>query len=33
MLAQAYAFKYQQKLTQLVLGGTFYSTSEKNKAG
>ena len=31
VLAQAYAFKYQQNLTHLVLGGTFYSTSEMNK--
>jgi proline iminopeptidase len=31
VLAQAYAFKYQQNLTHLVLGGTFYSTTEMNK--
>lgn len=31
VLAQAYAFKYQQHLTHLILGGTFYSTSEMNK--
>ena len=31
VLAQAYAFKYQQNLTHLVLGSTFYSTSEMNK--
>ncbi len=31
VLAQAYAFKYQQNLTHLVLGGTFYSTAEMNK--
>jgi len=31
VLAQAYAFKYQQNLTHLVLGGTFYSTREMNK--
>lgn len=31
VLAQAYAFKYQQNLTHLVLGGTFYSSSEMNK--
>ncbi|HET9365472.1 MAG TPA: proline iminopeptidase-family hydrolase [Candidatus Angelobacter sp.] len=31
VLAQAYAFKYQQNLTHLILGGTFYSTSEMNK--
>jgi proline iminopeptidase len=31
VLAQAYAFKYQNNLTHLVLGGTFYSTSEMNK--
>jgi proline iminopeptidase len=31
VLAQAYAFKYQQNLMHLVLGGTFYSTSEMNK--
>src|SRR5690242_19570276 len=31
VLAQAYAFKYQQYLTHLILGGTFYSTSEMNK--
>jgi len=31
VLAQAYAFKYQQNLTHLVLGGTFYSTVEMNK--
>ncbi|HEX4605799.1 MAG TPA: proline iminopeptidase-family hydrolase [Candidatus Angelobacter sp.] len=31
VLAQAYAFKYQQNLTRLVLGGTFYSTSEMNR--
>jgi len=32
VLAQAYAFKYQQNLTHLILGGTFYSTAEMNKA-
>src|SRR5579859_4699430 len=31
VLAQAYAFKYQQNLTHLILGGTFSSTSEFNK--
>jgi proline iminopeptidase len=31
VLAQAYAFKYQEHLTHLILGGTFYSTSEMNK--
>jgi proline iminopeptidase len=31
VLAQAYAFKYQRNLTHLILGGTFYSTSEMNK--
>jgi proline iminopeptidase len=31
VLAQAYAFKYQQHLTHLILGGTFYSTTEMNK--
>src|SRR5512140_3564460 len=31
VLAQAYAFKYQQKLTYLILGGTIYSTIEINK--
>ncbi len=31
VLAQAYAFKYQQNLTHLILGSTFYSTSEMNK--
>jgi len=31
VIAQAYAFKYQQHLTHLVLGGTFYSTTEMNK--
>ena len=31
VLAQAYAFKYQQNLTHLILGGTFYSTTEINK--
>jgi proline iminopeptidase len=31
ILAQAYAFKYQQNLTHLILGGTFYSTTEMNK--
>jgi proline iminopeptidase len=31
VLAQAYAFKYQQNLTHLILGGTFYSTTEMNK--
>jgi proline iminopeptidase len=31
VLAQAYAFKYPQNLTHLVLGSTFYSTSEMNK--
>lgn len=31
VLAQAYAFKYQQNLTHLILGGAFYSTSEMNK--
>lgn len=31
VLAQAYAFKYQRYLTHLILGGTFYSTSEMNK--
>jgi proline iminopeptidase len=31
VLAQAYAFKYQQNLTRLILGGTFYSTTEMNK--
>jgi proline iminopeptidase len=31
VLAQAYAFKYQQNLTHLILGGTFYSTMEMNK--
>jgi proline iminopeptidase len=31
VLAQAYAFKYQQNLTHLILGGTFYSTAEMNK--
>ncbi|HZD95350.1 MAG TPA: proline iminopeptidase-family hydrolase [Candidatus Sulfotelmatobacter sp.] len=31
VLAQAYAFKYQQNLTHLILGGTFYSTREMNK--
>jgi len=31
VLAQAYAFKYQQHLTHLILGGTFYSTAEMNK--
>ncbi len=31
VLAQAYAFKYQKNLTHLILGGTFYSTTEMNK--
>src|SRR5215471_14617252 len=31
VLAQAYAFKYQQNLTHLILSGTFYSTAEMNK--
>jgi proline iminopeptidase len=31
VLAQAYAFKYQQNLTHLILGGTFHSTSAMNK--
>jgi proline iminopeptidase len=31
VLAQAYAFKYQKNLNHLILGGTFYSTSEMNK--
>jgi proline iminopeptidase len=31
VLAQAYALKYQQNLTHLILGGTFYSTSAMNK--
>jgi proline iminopeptidase len=31
VLAQAYAFKYQQNLTHLILGGTFYSTTEMNR--
>jgi proline iminopeptidase len=31
VLAQAYAFKYQQNITHLILGGTFYSTREMNK--
>ena len=31
VLAQAYAFKYQQNLTHLILGGTFYSSTEMNK--
>jgi proline iminopeptidase len=31
VLAQAYAFKYQQNLTHLILAGTFYSTTEMNK--
>lgn len=31
VLAQAYAFKYQGNLRHLILGGTFYSTSEMNK--
>jgi len=31
VLAQAYAFKYQRNLSHLILGGTFYSTSEMNK--
>ncbi len=31
VLAQAYAFKYQQNLTHLILGGTFYSTTAMNK--
>lgn len=31
VLAQAYAFKYQRNLRHLILGGTFYSTSEMNK--
>lgn len=31
VLAQAYAFKYQRNLTRLILGGTFYSTTEMNK--
>lgn len=31
VLAQAYAFKYQRNLRRLVLGGTFYSTTEMNK--
>src|ERR1051325_11154051 len=31
VLAQAYAFKYQQNLPHLILGGTFYSTSAMNK--
>jgi proline iminopeptidase len=31
VLAQAYAFKYQKNLTRLILGGTFYSTTEMNK--
>jgi proline iminopeptidase len=32
VLAQAYALKYQQNLTHLILGGTFYSTIEMNKS-
>jgi len=31
VLAQAYAFKYQNNLSHLILGGTFYSTTEMNK--
>ncbi len=31
VLVQAYAFKYQQNLTHLILNGTFYSTTEMNK--
>jgi proline iminopeptidase len=31
VLAQAYAFKYQRNLTHLILGSTFYSTTEMNK--
>ncbi len=31
VLAQAYAFKYQNNLSHLILGGTFYSTVEMNK--
>lgn len=31
VLAQAYAFKYQRNLRRLILGGTFYSTTEMNK--
>lgn len=32
VLAQAYAFKYQQNLTHLILGSTFASTREINQA-
>lgn len=31
VLAQAYAFKYQQNLARLILAGTFSSTTEMNK--
>jgi proline iminopeptidase len=31
VLAQAYALKYQKNLVRLILGGTFYSTTEMNK--
>lgn len=31
VLAQAYAFKYQQNLVRLILAGTFSSTAEMNK--
>jgi proline iminopeptidase len=32
VVAQAYAFKYQQNLTHLILGSTFHSTEAINKA-